>query len=85
MAHLEAAGISVLFDDRPKVSPGVKFRDAELLGVPTVLVVGRGLADGLLELKDRRSGTSRDIRRDQVVAEITAELQGQNGPAVESL
>ena len=85
MAHLEAAGISVLFDDRPKVSPGVKFRDAELLGVPTVLVVGRGLADGLLELKDRRSGTSRDIRRDQVVAEITAELQGQNGPAAESL
>ena len=50
-----------------------------------MLVVGRGLADGLLELKDRRSGTSRDIRRDQVVAEITAELQGQNGPAVESL
>ena len=85
VAHLEAAGISVLFDDRPKVSPGVKFRDAELLGVPTVLVVGRGLADGLLELKDRRSGTSRDIRRDQVVAEITAELQGQNGPAAESL
>ncbi|KIC69345.1 proline--tRNA ligase [Kocuria rhizophila] len=85
VAHLEAAGISVLFDDRPKVSPGVKFRDAELLGVPTVLVVGRGLADGLLELKDRRSGTSRDVRRDQVVAEITAELQGQNGPAAESL
>ncbi|WP_112235283.1 proline--tRNA ligase [Kocuria sp. BT304] len=83
VAHLEAAGVSVLFDDRPKVSPGVKFRDAELLGVPTVLVVGRGLADGVLELKDRRSGTSRDIARDQVVAEITAELQGQEGPAAE--
>ncbi|WP_058955355.1 proline--tRNA ligase [Kocuria rhizophila] len=83
VAHLEAAGVSVLFDDRPKVSPGVKFRDAELLGVPTVLVVGRGLADGVLELKDRRNGTSRDIARDQVVAEITAELQGQEGPAAE--
>lgn len=83
VAHLEAAGVSVLFDDRPKVSPGVKFRDAELLGVPTVLVVGRGLADGVLELKDRRSGTSRDIARDRVVAEITAELQGQEGPAAE--
>lgn len=82
-AHLEAAGVSVLFDDRPKVSPGVKFRDAELLGVPTVLVVGRGLADGVLELKDRRSGTSRDVARDRVVAEITAELQGQEGPAAE--
>lgn len=83
VAHLEAAGVSVLFDDRPKVSPGVKFRDAELLGVPTVLVVGRGLADGVLELKDRRNGTSRDIARDQVLAEITAELQGQEGPAAE--
>lgn len=83
VAHLEAAGVSVLFDDRPKVSPGVKFRDAELLGVPTVLVVGRGLADDVLELKDRRSGTSRDIARDRVVAEITAELQGQEGPAAE--
>ena len=81
VAHLEDAGISVLFDDRPKVSPGVKFGDAELLGVPTVLVVGRGLKDGMLELKDRRSGQSRDISRDDVVAELTAELRGSDTPA----
>ena len=72
--QLEQAGISVLFDDRPKVSPGVKFGDAELLGVPTILVVGRGFADGLLELKDRRSAESREIRCEDVVAELRAEI-----------
>ncbi|OZB83740.1 proline--tRNA ligase [Microbacterium sp. 13-71-7] len=55
-AQLEAAGLDVLYDDRPKVSPGVKFGDAELVGVPRVLVVGRGAADGQVELWDRRSG-----------------------------
>lgn len=85
VAHLEDAGISVLFDDRPKVSPGVKFGDAELLGVPTVLVVGRGLKDGMLELKDRRSGQSRDIARDDVLAELTAELRGSDTPADDTL
>ncbi|QIR70090.1 proline--tRNA ligase [Kocuria sp. KD4] len=85
VAHLEDTGISVLFDDRPKVSPGVKFGDAELLGVPTVLVVGRGLKDGMLELKDRRSGQSRDIAREDVVAELTAELRGSDTPADDTL
>ena len=85
VAHLEDASISVLFDDRPKVSPGVKFGDAELLGVPTVLVVGRGLKDGMLELKDRRSGQSRDIAREDVVAELTAELRGSDTPADDTL
>lgn len=55
-AQLEAAGLDVLYDDRPKVSPGVKFGDAELVGVPRVLVAGRGAADGQVELWDRRSG-----------------------------
>ncbi|MGN8027272.1 proline--tRNA ligase [Microbacterium sp. 22242] len=55
-AQLEAAGLDVLYDDRPKVSPGVKFGDAELVGVPRVLVVGRGAADGQVELWDRRTG-----------------------------
>ncbi|HEY0215195.1 MAG TPA: proline--tRNA ligase [Cellulomonas sp.] len=50
---LESRGIEVLYDDRPKVSPGVKFADAELLGVPLVVVVGRGLADGLVEVRPR--------------------------------
>ncbi|WP_169165878.1 proline--tRNA ligase [Cellulomonas taurus] len=50
---LDARGIEVLYDDRPKVSPGVKFADAELLGVPLVAVVGRGLADGVIEVRPR--------------------------------
>jgi hypothetical protein len=49
----------VLYDDRPKVSPGVKFKDAELLGMPTIVVVGKGLAAGTVEVRDRRSGDAR--------------------------
>ena len=45
--ELEAAGVRVLLDDRDSVSPGVKFKDAELIGVPTIVVVGRGIADGI--------------------------------------
>ena len=51
--ELSARGLEVLYDDRPKVSPGVKFKDAELIGVPTIVTVGRGLADGTVEVKDR--------------------------------
>ena len=56
-------GSTVLYDDRPKVSPGVKFKDAELIGVPTIVVVGKGLVDGVVEVKDRRSGRARERRR----------------------
>lgn len=56
-AELDAAGVSVLFDDRPKVSPGVKFGDAELLGMPYVVVVGRDAADGFAEIWNRAEGT----------------------------
>lgn len=55
-AELEAAGLDVLYDDRPKVSPGVKFGDAELIGVPKIVIAGRGVADGLVEVWDRASG-----------------------------
>ncbi|WP_144794087.1 proline--tRNA ligase [Kocuria palustris] len=72
--QLEEAGVRVLFDDRKKVSPGVRFGDFELLGVPTMLVIGRGLADGVLELKDRATGESREIRRDDVAREVLAEI-----------
>ncbi|MDN3481618.1 proline--tRNA ligase [Arthrobacter sp. APC 3897] len=58
---LEAAGLEVIYDDRPKVSPGVKFGDAELIGVPTILVVGRGLADGVVEIKDRATGNAENV------------------------
>ena len=70
--ELEAAGRDVLYDDRPKVSPGVKFGDAELLGVPTIVIVGRGAADGLVELWDRRSGARTEVRVSELVAEVTA-------------
>ncbi|HST49465.1 proline--tRNA ligase [Jatrophihabitans sp.] len=74
-AELTALGVRVLLDDR-KASPGVKFADAELLGVPTILVVGRGLADGLVELRDRRSGERRDVPVADAVSAVHAEVSG---------
>ncbi|BBE22314.1 proline--tRNA ligase [Arthrobacter sp. MN05-02] len=74
-ADLESAGLAVIYDDRPKVSPGVKFGDAELIGVPTIVVVGRGLADGVLEVKDRRTGEAQNVAVDDAAAlllELTA-------------
>jgi prolyl-tRNA synthetase len=59
--ELSGRGLSVLYDDREKVSPGVKFKDAELIGVPTIVTVGRGLADGTIEVKDRRSGERTEV------------------------
>jgi prolyl-tRNA synthetase len=70
-SRCEAAGLRVLLDDRVGVSPGIKFNDADLLGVPTIVVVGRGLADGVVELKDRRSGDRRDVPLDGIVNELT--------------
>jgi prolyl-tRNA synthetase len=58
---LSRQGLTVLYDDRSKVSTGVKFKDAELIGVPTIVTVGRGLADGLVEVKDRRTGDRHDV------------------------
>ncbi len=55
-SDLDAAGLEVLIDDRRKESPGVKFKDAELLGIPTIVVLGKRLADGVIEVKDRRTG-----------------------------
>jgi prolyl-tRNA synthetase len=70
-ADLDAAGVSVLLDDRT-VSPGVKFADAELVGVPTIVVVGRGLAKGLVEVKDRKSGERTEIPVETAVEHLTA-------------
>ena len=72
--ELEAARFEVLYDDRPKVSPGMKFGDAELLGVPTVVIVGRGAADGLVELWDRRTGERTEVPAAELVARFTASL-----------
>ncbi|AKU16454.1 proline--tRNA ligase [Luteipulveratus mongoliensis] len=74
--QLEAQGLAVLYDDRPKVSPGVKFKDAELIGVPTILVIGKGLADGKVEIKDRRSGERREVAVDAVVTSVVDEVRG---------
>jgi prolyl-tRNA synthetase len=71
-AELEAAGVRVLLDDRVGVSPGIKFNDADLLGIPTIVVVGRGLVEGKVEVKDRRSGDRRDVALADVVAELAA-------------
>ncbi|MGW9019949.1 proline--tRNA ligase [Leucobacter chromiiresistens] len=69
---LDAAGLDVLFDDRPKVSPGVKFGDAELLGVPRVVVVGRDAADGFAEVWDRAAGTKEKVALAEVPARFGA-------------
>ena len=59
-AELAAAGFDVLFDDRD-MSPGIKFKDADLLGCPAQVVVGKRAPEGLVELKDRASGERRDV------------------------
>jgi prolyl-tRNA synthetase len=68
-SELSTAGVRVLLDDR-KVSPGVKFADAELVGVPTIVVIGRGLANGVVELKDRATGKREDVAVEQVVSTV---------------
>ncbi|WP_328322764.1 proline--tRNA ligase [Kribbella sp. NBC_00382] len=75
-AELEARGLTVLYDDREKVSPGVKFKDAELLGIPTIAVVGKGLADGTIEVKDRRSGDRTDVPVADIVDHLVSVVRG---------
>ncbi len=75
-AELESRGLTVILDDRPKVSPGVKFGDAELIGVPTIVAVGKGLASGTLEVKDRRSGAAEDVPVAEVVDRVVAAVRG---------
>ncbi|PZG27048.1 proline--tRNA ligase [Spongiactinospora gelatinilytica] len=70
--ELTARGVRVLVDDRPGVSPGVKFKDAELLGMPTILVIGRGLAQGVAELRDRASGEWEEIPIAEAVDRVAA-------------
>ncbi|KWX65776.1 proline--tRNA ligase [Mycobacterium sp. NAZ190054] len=72
-AQLDRRGVDVLLDDR-SASPGVKFKDAELLGVPYLVVVGRGWADGVVELRDRFSGEKRDLPAADAAGQISAAL-----------
>ena len=68
--ELDGAGVRVLLDDRRGVSPGVKFNDAELIGIPTIVVVGKRLADGLVELRDRASGDSVDVPVGEIAGRV---------------
>ncbi|MCA2227314.1 proline--tRNA ligase [Nonomuraea aurantiaca] len=70
--ELESRGLRVLVDDRAGVSPGVKFKDAELLGLPTIVVVGRGLAQGVVELRDRATGVKEEIPLDTAADRVLA-------------
>ncbi|NDZ72286.1 proline--tRNA ligase [Streptomyces sp. SID10362] len=69
---LAAAGVRVLVDDRAGVSPGVKFTDAELIGVPQILVAGRRSAEGVVELKDRRTGEREEVTVEEALTRLTA-------------
>jgi prolyl-tRNA synthetase len=69
--QLEAARLDVLYDDRVKVSPGVKFGDAELVGVPKIVIVGRGAAEGQVELWDRSTGDREALSTADVIARLT--------------
>ena len=70
-SRLDDLGLKVLLDDR-KVSPGVKFADSELMGMPTIVVVGKGLADGVIELRDRRTGERVNVPVDEATDRILA-------------
>jgi prolyl-tRNA synthetase len=70
--ELVSAGLTVLYDDRPKVSPGVKFKDAELLGMPTIVTVGRGLAEGTIEVRDRKTGEREEVPVAEAAARVLA-------------
>jgi len=72
---LESAGVEVLYDDRPKVSPGVKFKDAELLGAPYILVVGRGLENGTVEFKNRATGDAVELPVGEAVTVVATAVR----------
>ncbi|MFM6981597.1 MAG: proline--tRNA ligase [Microbacteriaceae bacterium] len=71
-SEFDAQGFAVLFDDRPKVSPGVKFGDAELIGVPYIVIAGRNAAEGVVEVWDRRSGERNDLPAVEALAWLRA-------------
>ena len=75
VGEFEKAGIDVLFDDRPKVSPGVKFKDAELLGMPFIVILGRSFADGIIELRIRGAETL-EVPADQIVEKVRELVNG---------
>ena len=71
---LEEKGVRVLFDDRPDASAGVKFKDAELIGIPFIVIVGKALAEGKVEFRVRRTGEKTEIELLKAVTEITSRV-----------
>ena len=69
---LEAAGITVMLDDRRDPSAGVKFKDAELIGIPIIVVVGKSLADGKIELRNRKSGEKSEVAVGDAISAVTS-------------
>jgi prolyl-tRNA synthetase len=69
---LESAGISVMLDDRRDPSAGVKFKDAELIGIPVIMVVGKSLAEGKVELRNRKTGEKSEVALADAVTSVTA-------------
>ena len=70
--ELEAAGVSVMLDDRRGTSPGVKFKDAELIGNPVIVVVGKSLEQGNVEVRVRKSGDKQEVSLASAVTSICA-------------
>lgn len=75
--ELETAGLKALIDDRQGVSPGVKFKDAELIGVPYIVVAGRGVANGVLEVRDRFAGSAHELPIAQVGPHLVEQVRGK--------
>jgi len=71
---LEEKGVRVMFDDRPDASAGVKFKDAELIGIPFIVIVGKALAEGKVEFRVRRTGEKTEIELLKAVTEITSRV-----------
>ena len=69
-ADLESSGVTVLFDDRRDASPGVKFKDAELIGIPYIVIVGKGLTNGTIEFRVRRTGEKHEFSAMSAITEI---------------
>ena len=73
--ELESKGVTVMLDDRKEASPGVKFKDAELIGNPIILIVGKALAEGKVELRIRTTGAKSEVLLADVINEVLAALK----------
>lgn len=69
-SQIEKLGVSVMFDDRRDASPGVKFKDAELIGIPIIVIVGKALAEGNVEVRVRRTGERSEVRLADAASEV---------------